>query len=123
MSTEFLYREKDGSGCEVKLYSLHSPGGFMSGPRALRRERLRWLTTPAANTSNRRCFSEKSHNFSGMGGGHRAIWGPGRSGISPQNTALDAGLSAMLFSMKFHTGRKPGSGIPLHFSVLGAAMR
>ena len=49
MSTEFLYREKDGSGCEMKSYSLHSLGGFMSGPRALRLERLQWLTTSAVN--------------------------------------------------------------------------
>ena len=49
MSTEFLYREKDRSGCERKSYSLLSPGGFMSGPRTLRPERLQWLTTSAVN--------------------------------------------------------------------------
>ena len=49
MSTEFLYREKDCSGCETKSDLLLSLGGFMSGPRALRPERLQWLTTSAAN--------------------------------------------------------------------------
>ena len=49
MSTEFLYREEDGSGCEMKSYSLLSLGGFMSGPRTLRPERLQWLTTSAVN--------------------------------------------------------------------------
>ena len=49
MSTEFLYREEDCSGCERKSYSLLSPGGFMSGPRTLRPERLQWLTTSAVN--------------------------------------------------------------------------
>ncbi len=49
MCIEFHYREKDCSGCERTLYSLLSPGGFMSGPRALRPERLQWLTTSAVN--------------------------------------------------------------------------
>ena len=49
MSTEFLYREKDRSGCEMKSYSLLPPGGFRSGPRTLRPERLKWLTTSAVN--------------------------------------------------------------------------
>ena len=49
MSTEFLYREEDCSGCEMKPNSLLSPGGFMSGPRTLRPERLQWLTTSAVN--------------------------------------------------------------------------
>ena len=43
------HREKDRSGCEMKSYSLHSPGGFRSGPRTLRPERLQWLTTSAVN--------------------------------------------------------------------------
>ena len=49
MCTEFHYREKDCSSCEMKPYSLLSPGGFMSGPRAIRLERLQWLTTSAVN--------------------------------------------------------------------------
>ena len=43
------HREKDGSGCEMKFYSLLPPGGFRSGPRTLRPERLKWLTTSAVN--------------------------------------------------------------------------
>ena len=43
------HSEKDCSGCEMKLYSLLPPGGFRSGPRTLRPERLQWLTTSAVN--------------------------------------------------------------------------
>ena len=31
------------------IHAIIFTGGFMPGPRALRPERLQWLTTPAAN--------------------------------------------------------------------------
>ena len=64
MCTEFHYREKDCSGCEMKLNSLLSPGGFMSGPRTLRLERLQWLTTSAVN---RQAFMRTKMWSSGVG--------------------------------------------------------
>ena len=44
MSTEFLYREKDGGACGLEPYSLHVPGSFGGGPWTLRPKRLQWLT-------------------------------------------------------------------------------
>ena len=44
MSTEFLYREKDGGACGLETYSLQAPGSFGGGPWALRPKRLQWLT-------------------------------------------------------------------------------
>ena len=44
MSTEFLYREKDGGACGLEPYSLHVPGSSGGGPWALRPKRLQWLT-------------------------------------------------------------------------------
>jgi hypothetical protein len=43
MSTEFLYREKDGGACGWEAYSLFTPGSFGGGPWALRPKRLQWL--------------------------------------------------------------------------------
>ena len=43
MSTEFLYREKDGGACGLETYSLHVLGSFGGGPWALRPKRLQWL--------------------------------------------------------------------------------
>ena len=44
MSTEFLYREKDGGACGLETYSLQAPGSFGGGPWTLRPKRLQWLT-------------------------------------------------------------------------------
>ena len=49
MCTEFHYREEDRRTRGVEIYSLHTLGSFMSGPRTLRPERLQWLTTSAVN--------------------------------------------------------------------------
>ena len=43
MSTEFLYREKDGGACGLEIYSLHVLGSSGGGPWALRPKRLQWL--------------------------------------------------------------------------------
>jgi len=43
MSTEFLYREKDGGACGWEAYSLFTPGSFGGGPWTLRPKRLQWL--------------------------------------------------------------------------------
>jgi len=43
MSTEFLYREKDGGACGLEIYSLHVPGSSGGGPWTLRPKRLQWL--------------------------------------------------------------------------------
>ena len=103
MSTEFLYREKDCSGCEMKSYSLQSLGGNRSGPRTLGPERLQWLTTSAAN---RQVFMRNTLWSLGLlpalrrgpkqkqtWSGHRAIWSSGRSGLKPQNAAFQKGAS------------------------------
>ena len=49
MITEFSYRGKDRSARGVGNNSPRSPGGGWTNPQALRPERLRWLTTSAAN--------------------------------------------------------------------------
>ena len=43
MSTEFLYREKDGGACGWEAYSLFTPGSYGGGPWTLRPKRLQWL--------------------------------------------------------------------------------
>ena len=71
MSTEFLYREKDGGACGLETYSLQVPGSFGGGPWALRPKRLQWLTNItagfkiAALCQVHMHLSEKSNNFSG----------------------------------------------------------
>ena len=47
--SSYIARKMAAAASEMKSYSLLSPGGFMSGPRTLRSERLQWLTTSAVN--------------------------------------------------------------------------
>jgi hypothetical protein len=76
-------------------------GGFMAGPRALRPERLQWLTTSADNrqacrldafVSNRCGFGERQHcdtpGSKHACSGPRTHWSSGRSAIWPINAAF-----------------------------------
>ena len=112
MSTEFLYREKDRSGCERKSYSLLSPGGFMSGPRTLRPERLQWLTTSAVN---RQAFIRNTLWSLTVGPIARAA--PNRS-IYEVDTVRSGALEELAFRPKTLRFRKVFDGFGFCYSHL-----
>ena len=49
MCTAFPYCRAGVQRLLEMIYAIISTGGFLAGPRALRPERLQWLTTSAAN--------------------------------------------------------------------------
>jgi len=84
----------------IRLNAPVKSGRQAAGPRALRPERLRWLTTPAENRqafrleahASNRCGAGQKHHCDARrqkhaGSGHRAIWGPGRSAACAINAA------------------------------------
>ena len=127
--TEFSHREQDGGACGMEPNSLHSPGSLVAGPRTLRPERLRWLTTPAVNRQARgpgasapeRCGARKSSHCDRPGmlhaqGGHRAIWSSGRSATRSINAAPGTGLWP--FFSEISQRQKSATGHPLRFSCV-----
>ena len=94
MSTEFLYREKDRRTRGVGSYSPHTPGSALSGPRALRLERLKWLTTSAVN----RQVSIRNKMWS-LGVGLIAQAAPNRS-IYRVDTVRSEALEELAFTPK-----------------------
>ena len=83
------------------IHAIIFTGGFMAGPRALRPERLRWLTTSAVNRQVRPPDAHKhqSHvepeaeslrhaRHKHADGGHCAIWSSGRSAMRTQDAAF-----------------------------------
>jgi len=84
----------------IRLNAPVKSGRQAAGPRALRPERLQWLTTPAENRQAFRleahasnpCGAGQKHHCDARrqkhaGSGHRAIWGPGRSAACAINAA------------------------------------
>ena len=83
------------------IHAIIFTGGFMAGPRALRPERLRWLTTSAVNRQVFRpeppgsepCRTRRQSHCDTpgqlhAGSGHRAIWSSGRSAMRTQDAAF-----------------------------------
>ena len=107
----------------IRLDAPVNSGGLVAGPRALRSERLQWLTTSAVNIqvflTRRSCFGKAPGKmWSGAvalrealpqkhaGSGHRAIWSSGRSAMQTQIAA-----SSGLFRSRGQRRRVP-TGLP-----------
>ena len=99
MSTEFLYREKDGGACGLETYSLQVPGSFGGGPWALRPKRLQWLTNITTGFKIAAFRKRGSQNF-------RA-----RRAFAP-----------ILHHPQNSDRRKAWQKLPLHFSFGNSAM-
>jgi hypothetical protein len=102
-----------GSLCSAcwRWSAIISTGGFMAGPRALRPERLQWLTTSADNrqavlsgaSAPEQCGVWRRHHCDARrqkdaGRGHRTHWSSGRSAIWPINAAF---LKAVVVQRSF----------------------
>ena len=124
MSTEFLYREEDRRTCGVEIYSLHTLGSFLPGPRTLRPERLQWLTTSAVNrrVSIRNILWSSGVGLIAKAAPNRSIYRVDtvRSGAleelaSRSKSCAFTRLSTISFS-EISARLKAVKGIPLHFS-------
>ena len=119
------------------IHAIIFTGGFMAGPRALRPERLRWLTTSAVNRQVRPpdALRHQSHvepeaqslrhaRHKHADGGHRAIWSSGRSAMRTQDAAFPSRAPRPFF-LKILIGVKPGRNLtlPLPTPESGAGLR
>jgi len=101
----------------IRLHAPGKSGRSVAGPWALRPKRLRWLTTPAENRqahgpgahAPERCGARRSSHCDRPGmlhahGGHRAIWGPGRSAAQAQNAASLGPRPSRCQRLRSHAG-------------------
>ena len=114
------------------IHAIISAGGFVAGPRTLRPERLRWLTTSAVNrqafrieaSALNQCGAGGRHHCDAhrqrhAGSGHRAIWSSGRSARKTQDAAFPSRALRPFLFLKILIGVKSGRNDTLRIIQTG----